>query len=100
MVSLFCTLHKSLYETLDLLSLLQPLVAVAWYWFSTAVVPLPLGSRTVSALSYQLLTTSESQRLSNLLQLLICPVYNISARTENASPLFMFVGLCLVTAVV
>jgi hypothetical protein len=34
----------------------QSSLAVAWYRFPTADVPLPLGSRTVPGLSYQLLT--------------------------------------------
>jgi hypothetical protein len=36
----------------------QSSLAVAWYRLSTADVPLPLGSRTVTGLTYQLLTTA------------------------------------------
>jgi hypothetical protein len=55
-LSLFYTLYKSLLGTLGLLSLLRSSLAVAWQRIPMADVPLPLGSRTVLGLSYQLLT--------------------------------------------
>jgi hypothetical protein len=58
MLSLFYAFHKSLYDTIGLLDLLQSSLAVAWYWLSTTDVPFPLGSRTVSGLRYQLLTAT------------------------------------------
>jgi hypothetical protein len=47
------------------LSLLQSPLAVAWYRLPAADVPLPLGARNIPGLSYQILTATEPQRLSN-----------------------------------
>jgi hypothetical protein len=67
MLSLFYTLHKSLTNTLGLLSLLESSLAVAWERLPIADFHLPQGSETVPGLSYQLLTTTEPQQSSKSL---------------------------------
>jgi hypothetical protein len=56
MLALFYTRHKSLLDILGLLRLLQSSLTVAWNRLKAADVPLPLSSRTVLDLRYQLLT--------------------------------------------
>jgi hypothetical protein len=90
-------------------------LAVAWWRFPTAHVPFPLGSRTISGLSYQLLTatahndwtpltyslTHQQTPLHSLTDPLTnCPVYNISTWTAPKQPLhywcaFVAIEKCL-----
>jgi hypothetical protein len=53
LVTIFCSYYHT--QT-SVLSLLQSPLAVALQWLSMTDIPLPLGSRTISTLSYQLLT--------------------------------------------
>jgi hypothetical protein len=78
-------------HTHTLVSTVTSSLFVAWWQLRTAVIPLPLGSRTITGLRYhfsqQQLTTTVPQQSSNSLHStdyfhsIECPAYNISART-------------------
>jgi hypothetical protein len=58
LTQLLIILHKSLKDTLGILSLLLYALAAAWYRLSMADIPLLLGFRTIRGLSYQPLTAT------------------------------------------
>jgi hypothetical protein len=100
-LSLFYTLHKSLEDTLVLLTLLQSSVAVSRQWLPTADVPLSLGSRNVPSLSYQLLTATAHNDWTAAVLFVTCPPYSISHgsrrkhRSSVAVQLFPLEHACL-----